>query len=46
MAAPRANRKLPLTPQLLVRSLDASLRRLGTDYVDLFALHTPTAEEV
>ena len=30
-AAPRANRKLPLTPQLLVGSLDANLRRLGTD---------------
>ena len=45
-AAPRANRKLPLTPELLAGSLDASLRRLGTDYVDLFALHEPTAAEV
>ena len=45
-AAPRANRKLPLTPELLAGSLDASLRRLGTDYVDLFALHGPTAAEV
>ena len=44
--APRANRKLPLTPELLAGSLDASLRRLGTDYVDLFALHAATAEEV
>ena len=41
-----ANTKLPLTPELLTASLEASLRRLGTDRVELFALHAPTAEEV
>ena len=45
-AAPKANRKPPLTPALLVASLEASLRRLGTDHVDLFALHAPEPEEV
>lgn len=45
-AVPKANRKPPLTPALLVASLEASLRRLGTDHVDLFALHAPEPEEV
>lgn len=34
-----ANQKLRFTPQLLQTSLESSLRRLGTDYVDLYALH-------
>lgn len=45
-AAPKANARLPLTPELLATSLEASLRRLGTDHLDLFALHGVTAEEV
>lgn len=45
-AAPKANARLPLTPEMLTESLEASLRRLGTDHVDLFALHGVTAEEV
>lgn len=28
----------------LARALDASLRRLGTDYVDLYQLHSPSTE--
>jgi len=32
--------------QYLVRALEASLRRLRTDYVDLFQLHSPPAEIV
>jgi aryl-alcohol dehydrogenase-like predicted oxidoreductase len=45
-AAPAANAKLALTPELVTSSLEASLRRLGTDYVDLYALHGPTPAEV
>lgn len=40
------NRKLPLTPELLTGSLEESLRRLGTDHVDLYALHNATPEEI
>jgi len=45
-AAPRANARLRLTPALLAGSLEASLRRLGTDHVDLYALHDPDPAEV
>jgi aryl-alcohol dehydrogenase-like predicted oxidoreductase len=45
-AAPAANAKPPLTPGLIAASLDASLRRLGLERVDLFALHAPDADEV
>ena len=45
-AAPAANVKLPLTGELITASLEASLKRLGTDYVDLFALHAPTPAEI
>jgi len=45
-AAPKANSRLPLTPDLLAGSLEASLVRLGTDHVDLFALHGVSAAEV
>jgi aryl-alcohol dehydrogenase-like predicted oxidoreductase len=39
-------RAVPLTPEILQGSLEASLRRLGTDYVDLYALHDVAAEDV
>ena len=45
-AAPPANAKPPLTPALIVGSLEASLRRLGLDHVELFALHAPDPAEV
>jgi aryl-alcohol dehydrogenase-like predicted oxidoreductase len=38
-------RAVPLTPEALRSSLDTSLRRLGTDHVDLYALHDVTAED-
>lgn len=41
-----ANRKLPLTPALIQGSLEESLRRLGTDHVDLYALHNAGPEEI
>ena len=41
-----ANARLPLTPELITGSLEASLARLGTDRVELFALHAATPEEV
>ena len=40
------NAKLPLTAELLTASLEASLRCLGTDRVELFALHGARPEEV
>ena len=45
-AAPKANAKLALTPELLTGSLEASLRRLGTDRVELFALHAVAADDL
>jgi aryl-alcohol dehydrogenase-like predicted oxidoreductase len=33
------NVAVPLTPELIAASLDNSLRRLGTDYLDVLALH-------
>lgn len=36
---------LPLTPQDVVDGLEASLKRLGTDYVDLYHLHGVKLEE-
>jgi aryl-alcohol dehydrogenase-like predicted oxidoreductase len=41
-----ANAKLALTPELITGSLEGSLKRLGTDYIDLFALHVPAPAEV
>jgi aryl-alcohol dehydrogenase-like predicted oxidoreductase len=34
---------LPLTPELVTGGLETSLRRLGTDHLDLYALHGVTA---
>ena len=39
----QSNTRLPLTPELLRGSLEESLRRLGTDHVDLYALHNAEA---
>lgn len=38
--------RLPLTPELVRGSLDESLRRLGTDHVDLYALHDARPEDI
>jgi aryl-alcohol dehydrogenase-like predicted oxidoreductase len=38
--------KVPLSAELIRTSLEESLRRLRTDYVDVLALHRPTREEV
>ncbi len=35
------NVRMPLTAELIETSLQASLARLGTDYLDVFALHDP-----
>lgn len=40
------NVALPLTPQLVVESLERSLRRLGTDHVDVYALHKPAHADI
>ncbi len=40
------NARLPLTPALVTGSLEASLHRLGTDRVELYALHNATAAEI
>jgi aryl-alcohol dehydrogenase-like predicted oxidoreductase len=45
-AAPKANAKLELTPEIIKVSLEDSLRRLGTDRIDVFALHGPSHEEI
>lgn len=42
----QTNRKLPLTPDILWRSLEMSLRRLDTDHVDLYALHNAEPAEL
>ncbi|WP_162617672.1 aldo/keto reductase [Yoonia maritima] len=39
------NVHVALSPELLVTSLDQSLAALGTDYVDVFALHDPAPED-
>ena len=38
-AAPKANARLPLTPELIRTSIEESLRRLGTDRIEVYALH-------
>jgi len=45
-AATRGVMAQDFSPNYLVRALEASLRRLRTDYVDLFQLHSPPAEIV
>lgn len=40
------NVSLPLSPQLILDSIESSLRRLGTDHVDVYALHKPAYEDV
>ncbi|MCP3398643.1 aldo/keto reductase [Bradyrhizobium sp. CCGB20] len=38
--------KVPLSAELITTSIEESLRRLRTDYVDVLALHRPTREEI
>jgi aryl-alcohol dehydrogenase-like predicted oxidoreductase len=38
--------KVPLSAELIRTSVEESLRRLRTDYVDVLALHRPAVEEV
>ncbi|MDB5619671.1 aldo/keto reductase [Tardiphaga sp.] len=38
--------KVPLSAELIRSSVEESLRRLRTDYVDVLALHRPTVEEL
>jgi aryl-alcohol dehydrogenase-like predicted oxidoreductase len=45
-AAPKANAKLPLTGDLVRSSIDASLRRLATDRIEVYALHGPSPQEM
>jgi aryl-alcohol dehydrogenase-like predicted oxidoreductase len=35
-----------LSPQIVRDSIDRSLKRLGTDYVDVYALHDPMIEDL
>lgn len=41
-----ANVRIPLTPELIETSLSRSLARLGTDRVDVCALHDPAPEDI
>jgi aryl-alcohol dehydrogenase-like predicted oxidoreductase len=45
-AAPKANARLPLTPELLKGSIEESLRRLGSDRIEVYALHAATPEDL
>ena len=45
LAATR-NRRLPLTAELIERSIEQSLKRLGVEAVDIYALHDPDPAEV
>lgn len=45
-SAATRNRHLPLDPALIESSITASLRRLGTDHVDVYALHDPEPADV
>src|ERR1700682_229903 len=38
--------KIPITAEMIFSSIDASLRRINTDHVDVFALHGAEADEV
>ncbi|RZF60741.1 aldo/keto reductase [Sphingomonas populi] len=41
-----ANTRLPITPQMIETSITRSLVRLGTDRVEIFALHDPAPQDV
>lgn len=41
-----ANLRLPLTAELIEQSITRSLARLGTDRVEVYALHDPAPEDV
>lgn len=41
-----ANTRLPLTAELIEQSITSSLTWLGTDHVDVYALHDPVPEDV
>jgi aryl-alcohol dehydrogenase-like predicted oxidoreductase len=45
-AAVRGSLAQDFTPSYLVRAIEGSLRRLRTDYLDLFQLHSPAVEVV
>jgi aryl-alcohol dehydrogenase-like predicted oxidoreductase len=45
-AGAQAAQNLPLTPEALRGSIETSLRRLGTDHLDLYALHDASPEAV
>jgi aryl-alcohol dehydrogenase-like predicted oxidoreductase len=38
------NQSVPLSPQFIRTSIERSLIRLNTDYIDVFALHEPSVE--
>lgn len=40
------NMRLPLSPEMIETSITASLKRLGTDYLDVYALHDPLPEDL
>ncbi len=42
----RQNFSVPLTPDLIEKSIAKSLKRMRTDYIDVFALHDPSPEDV
>jgi aryl-alcohol dehydrogenase-like predicted oxidoreductase len=42
----QAARSLPLTPEALRGTIETTLRRLGTDHLDLYALHDASPETV
>jgi len=46
VAGARSVRRMDLSPKAIVDNLDASLRALRTDYVDVLALHDPRVEDL
>jgi aryl-alcohol dehydrogenase-like predicted oxidoreductase len=40
------NVSVPLSPELIASSLERSLQQLGTDHLDVFALHKPRHEDI
>lgn len=42
----QSNLKQPLTPELITGSLEESLRRMGTDRVEIYGLHNATPGEI